>query len=371
MDFSDYQQGLYDEMQNLPDEAQALFHENDILSVIEAVGDKFNLTFREIGWVCELVRQIITKERKPEDLEAGLKEKLDEDNVPLAGDIVGALSREIFLKLLPALNIKVPLDMAMAATMQPKKSPTDEGVKTGVDFEKEKEIGEAEKISGSTPAKKPAENSVNEISRPTFPPISSEPPIEFRNRTAPVPPMAPPKKPTVVEIGHERMSDNPIESLMRMLEGKVNQQELEKHYDKLPQSLKVALESVDSAKKVVDVGRKYGLHVDKLGELGAETGMVILGFTHPGQFLGRLTRRLGMSENAVRPIAQEINTEIFLKIREALKEVNGETITPDIAPQARVVPISRPDQKPPVPVKPVNFSAPSIPVAHSETTQRK
>jgi hypothetical protein len=70
-----------------------------------------------------------------------------------------------------------------------------------------------------------------------------------------------------------------------------------------------------------------------------------------------------MSENAVRPIAQEINTEIFLKIREALKEVNGETITPDVAPQARVVPISRPDQKPPVPIKPVNFSASSIPVA--------
>jgi hypothetical protein len=184
MSYIEQQKMLRDTAAKLPPKILADLPDQDVTFLVEEICDNFNLTMGEIGEICELVRQIITKERKPEDLEAGLKEKLDEDNVPLAGDIVGALSREIFLKLLPALNIKVPLDMAMAATMQPKKSPTDEGVKTGVDFEKEKEIGEAEKISGSTPAKKPAENSVNEISRPTFPPISSEPPVEFRNRTA-------------------------------------------------------------------------------------------------------------------------------------------------------------------------------------------
>jgi hypothetical protein len=150
-------------------------------------------------------------------------------------------------------------------------------------------------------------------------------------------------KPPIIETSHEKMSDQPLESLMKMLEGVVTEKALARQFEKLPYSLKNALRSVDSAKKVVDIGRKYAIHVDKLGDLGAETGMVLLGFSHPGQFLNRLSRHLDLPEEKIRAIAQEINTEIFLKVREALKEMNGEGVKmqPPI-PQPPEVPTSLP-----------------------------
>jgi hypothetical protein len=125
-------------------------------------------------------------------------------------------------------------------------------------------------------------------------------------------------------MNSERMSENPLGSFLKMLSSKLSEKELQARFDKLPYTLKNALRSVDSAKKVLDIGRKYALHVDKLGELGEETGMVILGMTPTSQFLPRLSRRLGINEEKTKSLAQEINNEVFLKIREALKQVNGE-----------------------------------------------
>ena len=150
-------------------------------------------------------------------------------------------------------------------------------------------------------------------------------------------------RPPIIETSHAGMSANPIQSLMQMLEDRVTPKELARHLETLPPELKQALQSVDSAKKVVDIGRKYALHVDQIGELGAETGMVILGFTHPDQFFRRASRRIDLPEGKIRSIAEEINSEIFLKIREALKEVHGENSAP---PNGNAVEPSKPATAP-------------------------
>lgn len=135
----------------------------------------------------------------------------------------------------------------------------------------------------------------------------------------------------LVEPSHDQMSANPTDSFLKMLAGKLSEKELQMRFDRLPQALKSALRNVDSARVVVDIGRKYALHIDKLGELGEETGLVILGITHPAQFIERLVRHLGTTEEKARQIGQEINTEVFLKIREALKQV-GSSIPTSIPP---------------------------------------
>ncbi len=308
------------------------FVQSDLVFFTEEVGDSFGLTLGEIGEICELVRQVITKEREPKDFEAGLLEKLDEDNREKAGEIVMALSEKLFAKLLPALGIKVPLEMAIKGGAVPKV----EGL-------------EATDLAPRQVPLKRMPFTLPNANPPLATPASTpNPPNSSLQAPAPTP-IQPKPKPPIMETGHERMSDTPIDSLMKMLEGRVTEKELSLHFEKLPGSLKNALGSIDSAKKVVDIGRKYGLHVDKLGELGAETGMVILGFTHPGQFLQRITRRLDLPEEQVRPIAQEINTEIFLKIREALKEVHGESSTPK---PSGTIPVKPTPPKAPEPSKP-------------------
>ena len=343
MDYIDYQEKLDETVQGLPQAAQAVFSKDSVVYLLEEIGGTFSLTFGEIGEMCELVRQIIAKEQPPEGLETRLIEKLDEDNREKAPAIVSQLSEKLFSKLLPALGIKVPIEFAVrVAPPKPELPKTATPVPT--------ESTPAQKVTPPPAPIRPTEPAP--LQRMPLPPVSTTPPParltphQTYQGEALISPRtdgtAPQYKPPVMETSHESMAVNPLDSLMQMLEGKVSPKDLSRQFEKLPESLKNALGSVDSAKRVVDIGRKYALHMDKLGELGAETGMVILGFTHPGQFLPRLTKRLGLSEEKVRPIAQEINTEVFLKIREALKMLHGES------GEQSAVPIATS----PVPIKP-------------------
>ena len=378
MSYIEQQEKLERALGRMPKAIYDIFPERTSISLLEEIGDSFNLTFTEIGELCELVRQVITKERQPENFEAGLKEKLDEDNQPKVGEIVAAVNEKIFVKLLQMLGMKALLITLSKATV----------TNAGVQFEdgrEEKYQGEALiKPNGEATAEsatpslhqpssplstlnfQPSTGAgivpLNKILPPVSPPVP--PPKPF---LSPVPPqplsefaspqssyfssvhsatsgsptdsgptvttpsastLNPKPSPLLVEPSHERLSDNPTDSFLKMLSDKLSEKELQIRFDKLPYALKTALRSVDSAKKVVDIGRKYALHVDKLGELGTETGLVILGITHPSQFLPRLARKLDTSEEKVKAIAQEINNEVFLKIREALKQVNGESVQP-------------------------------------------
>lgn len=92
---------------------------------------------------------------------------------------------------------------------------------------------------------------------------------------------------------------------------------------KLPKDLKDAIFSVDSAGIIQETGKKYNLMVDKIGELADETGLVMLGLTHPKDFISNLVRRLEIDAATARKIADEINTRVFKKVRDSLKKLHG------------------------------------------------
>lgn len=94
-------------------------------------------------------------------------------------------------------------------------------------------------------------------------------------------------------------------------------------YKKLPEDLKKAIFSVEMTEAIKRIGEKYQLHIDKIGALGNETGMVMLGVTRPKDFVSNLSARLGVSNDTARNIAEEINQQIFSKVRESLKKVHG------------------------------------------------
>ncbi|MES2087924.1 MAG: hypothetical protein V4467_02935 [Patescibacteria group bacterium] len=361
MSYIDQEQKLEKILSKLPQATQELFKDYSILFIIGDTGDGFNLTMGEIGEVCELVRQVITKERPVEKFEEGLKEKLadDEDNLAKAGEIVATINEKIFVKLLPALGLKaLPILMTPAVAKNlPDVNVSFEEGKSKEDEESAvaQPLGSSQQSIDSqlpTPPRTVMLNKMPQTQAPTapkpnrFPNLKSVAPVlnlkpfsgapspglskfssapsgsvgaSANTSAAPIKPRTP-----LMETPTEMMSENQTESFLKMLAGKLDEKDLQSRFDKLPFALKTALRSMDSAKKVLDIGIKYGLHVDKLGVVAEETGLVILGMTHPNQFLPRLNRRLGIGEEKTRPIAQEINTEIFLKIREALKQVNGE-----------------------------------------------
>src|SRR3989339_1900858 len=94
-------------------------------------------------------------------------------------------------------------------------------------------------------------------------------------------------------------------------------------YKKLPEDLKEAILGVESTDIMRIIGEKYKLTIDKIGKMVGEAGYVMLGVTHPNEFIGNLTDRLEVDKEKARAIAGEINEQVFKKVRESLRKIHN------------------------------------------------
>lgn len=93
-------------------------------------------------------------------------------------------------------------------------------------------------------------------------------------------------------------------------------------FDALPDDVREAISSTDSATALEKIGQKHKLHIDQAGELGTQTGLVMLGVLPPRDFVGALADKLRVTPEVARSIANDINSEIFSPIRESLKRIH-------------------------------------------------
>lgn len=110
------------------------------------------------------------------------------------------------------------------------------------------------------------------------------------------------------------------------------QPQIEERYEKLPEVLKEAMFSPENADLMFEVGKKFGLAIDKIGYMAEETGYVILGFTKPEEFITELEENLDIDSEKAEEVAAEINHRVFLPLREALKQ----TYQMEIAGESRI-----------------------------------
>ncbi len=103
---------------------------------------------------------------------------------------------------------------------------------------------------------------------------------------------------------------------------KFSQQLIDEQYKKLPQELKDAIFSVDIADKIFEIGRKFAITIEKNGFLAEETAFVVLGLLKPEEFTVAIKSRLGVEDDEAHDIAKEVNRQILLPIREALKRAH-------------------------------------------------
>ena len=100
-------------------------------------------------------------------------------------------------------------------------------------------------------------------------------------------------------------------------------QQIREIYIKLPQDLKDAILGVDSTDIMRKIGEKNKLAIDKIGKMVGEAGYVMLGVTHPNEFIGNLADRLEVDKEKARAIAQEINEQVFKKVRDSLRKIHN------------------------------------------------
>jgi len=94
-------------------------------------------------------------------------------------------------------------------------------------------------------------------------------------------------------------------------------------YRELPEDVREAIFSVDSADIIQSISKKNNLTVDKMSELADEIGLLMLGVTEPKDFISNISRRLGVDKKTAHDITAEVNEKIFSKIRESLKKIHN------------------------------------------------
>lgn len=117
-----------------------------------------------------------------------------------------------------------------------------------------------------------------------------------------------------------------------------SKEELKKIYSTLPEDLKNAMFSVETSDIIQSISKKHNLHIDQMGELAAETGLVLLGLTRPENYIKNLGNRLNIDLKQAREIAMEVNIEIFSKVKESLKKIHGIGQTIQETPKEEIKP---------------------------------
>lgn len=90
----------------------------------------------------------------------------------------------------------------------------------------------------------------------------------------------------------------------------------------LPPDVNEAIGSVNYIDTLIDIEKKYHLHLDQADALGNEIFKLMLGLTQPQQFIGALKASVGVSDEAAKVIATEVNEKIFRPIKDSLMQIH-------------------------------------------------
>jgi len=106
-----------------------------------------------------------------------------------------------------------------------------------------------------------------------------------------------------------------------------SKEQLYEIYRGLPEEIQDVMASMNSTYTIRTIGQKYGLHIDKIGELSDEIGLTMLGLTKSDDFLVHIKNRLQLDQTTAEQITREVNEQIFLPIRESLMKLHANEAT--------------------------------------------
>ena len=94
-------------------------------------------------------------------------------------------------------------------------------------------------------------------------------------------------------------------------------EQLWKLYEKLPEELKEAVFSEETANSIGDICERNGIE-EKISEVAKYTGRVLLGILPPDEFQTALEKEARLAKDKAKRVAQEINRFIFYPVKESL-----------------------------------------------------
>lgn len=127
---------------------------------------------------------------------------------------------------------------------------------------------------------------------------------------------------------------------------KYNREQLWKLYEKLPEDLKEAIFSGDTAENLYEACARNGIEDDRIPEIARYVGRVLLGILPLDKFQKTLEEEVKLKKETAKRISREVNRFIFYPLKSSLEEISktpGEP-TPSVS---RAVPTVEEEQKVP------------------------
>ncbi len=156
----------------------------------------------------------------------------------------------------------------------------------------------------------------------------------------------------------------------------ITREQFNSAYKKVPYPIRECIASEELGTIVLSVGKTHNLHVDTIGALERETTNMLLGLINPEQFVAEL-KSAGIPQESIPNIVAELNTKIFVPLRERMRnpspedaEETGteETAVPPTPAAPAIAAIARmPATHAPVPTATVT---PSVVTPIAQPTQR-
>lgn len=110
---------------------------------------------------------------------------------------------------------------------------------------------------------------------------------------------------------------------------------IEEQIKKLPETLRLAIDSVPWKTLVQEIGRANSLDTGQIVSLEQETMFILFGFENSNDYVSNVAGNVGISEDASYTIAESVVDKIFTPISEKSKGHENPTtsaIVPEIAP---------------------------------------
>jgi len=101
--------------------------------------------------------------------------------------------------------------------------------------------------------------------------------------------------------------------------------ELDQRLNALPEKIRKALTAASTETAILDIGKKYDLHVDQIGKLVEAVTQTLLGQIKPYQFDDYIANQLSIEPAKANLITSDINNQIFLPIRDSLEKMSEQS----------------------------------------------
>lgn len=94
---------------------------------------------------------------------------------------------------------------------------------------------------------------------------------------------------------------------------------IEDQMRKIPAEVREAIRASDWERTIFNIGREHKLHIDDIDTLSVETILTMIGLEHPKDYPENIQKRIGLKDEELMNIVDQVNERLFSKIRDALK----------------------------------------------------